>query len=66
MRRVIPALQDVNVVAIPFNSRPRAISPTDWQQSGHEGTNRAASTASFLAIFKISGIILSTTCETSG
>lgn len=41
---VLPAFQLVITVAIPANSRARAISPTDCVQSGHDGTKKAAST----------------------
>jgi hypothetical protein len=37
-----PALQLVMVVAMLLTSSARAISPTDWMQSGQTGTNNAA------------------------
>ncbi len=64
--RIMPAFQEVSVVAMPFSSRPRAISPTDWQHIGQAGTSKAAFTFSSLAISRTAGIVSSTTCVTLG
>lgn len=64
--RVRPAFQLVNVVATPAISNPRAISPTDWEQMGQEGTSRAASTCSALATSRTEGTVSSTTLVAIG
>ena len=66
MSRVRPAFQLVSVVAIPFSSSTRAISPTDWQQSGQDGTSKVACAPSSWAISRMTGAVSSITRVTSG
>jgi len=61
-----PAFHAVNVAAMSFTSNALAISPTDWMQSGQEGTSRAASALASLAIFKMAGTSSFTTRITLG
>jgi hypothetical protein len=64
--RVMPAFQLVSVVAIPFISNALAINPTDWQQLGQAGTNRAAVASPAVAASRIAGIVSSTNRVATG
>jgi len=66
VKRVTPAFQLVKVVATPSNSKARATSPTDWEQSGQAGTNRAALARSFFAAATIAGMVSDIVLVTSG
>jgi len=61
-----PALQLVMVVAMLLTSSARAISPTDWMQSGQTGTNKAAWTRCSLATLMMAGTVSLTTRITLG
>ena len=66
MARMMPAFQEITTVAMPFVSNPRAISPTDWQQIGQEGTSSAACACSLFANCRMAGKVSLTTRDTSG